>query len=60
MYEVLVDREKDNPYCEFGASFYFETLTEVNNFLDICFKSNKNREYVEIREIKEDEDAGLD
>lgn len=57
MYEIVVDRSvelESVPYTT-GAVFYFETLKEVVDFIDLCFKTNDNREYIEIREVKEEE-----
>lgn len=55
MYEVVIDRNEEN--LQNGAVFYFEKIDEdLIKLIDICFKHNKNRELVEIREVKECED----
>lgn len=55
MYEVVVDRvETLDPYeYEKGSSFYFETLRECIDFIDVCFESNDTREFVLIKRIEE-------
>lgn len=55
IYEVVVDRvDSDDPLeYEAGASFYFNSMADLTDFLEICFKSNKKREHVLIRIIED-------
>lgn len=55
MYEVVVDRvDSDDPSeYNYGAVFYFKSMAELTDFLEICFKSNKKREQVLIRIIED-------
>lgn len=50
MIEVVIGRDREN--LQNGASFYFDCIGEdFLKLLDICFKHNKNREFIEIREV---------
>lgn len=50
MIEVVIDRDAGN--LQNGATFYFECIGEdFLKLIDICFKHNRNREFIEIRKV---------
>lgn len=60
MFEVVVDRIESLDAAEYqaGASFYFSNIADLSDFLEICFKSNENRDSVIVRMV-EDENGRL-
>ena len=53
MYEIVVDRVEslDASENQKGASFIFNTLAEVTDFIELCFKAKK--EIVLLRKIED-------
>lgn len=60
MFEVVVDRIEslDPSVDQAGSSFYFSNIADLSDFLEICFKSNENRDSVIVRMV-EDENGRL-
>lgn len=53
MYEIVIDRVEsiDPSENQSGASFIFNTMAEVTDFIELCFKANK--EIILMRKIED-------
>ena len=51
MYEIIVDKYEN--LNQYGSSFFFDTLEEAIEFIQICFESNKDREEIVVKKIED-------